>query len=157
MAEINPRTPPRLSLSSEIKQLTRRGSNVSHILHVNISTPPKDLAIPIRHAIFRIINEERITKEVDGVPVSITWRSSAQQTSAHFYCDVNGMFGDRAVNEHTKLLLRDVVHQLDPQFGNIFANGDTGVSFVVTRPLVLEVAIGVEDLALPDEDVDPHA
>ena len=87
-------------------------------------------------------------KEVNGVPVSITWRSNAQQTSAYYHCDVEGIFGDRAVKEHTKLLLCDIIREIDSNYANIFTNGDTGVAFLVTRPLFREVALDVEDDAL---------
>jgi hypothetical protein len=67
------------------------------------------------------------------------------------------MFGDRAVKEHTKLLLRDILAQIDSDFNFIFSNGVTGITFLVTRPLVREVALLDDDVEMfneMDEEID---
>ena len=59
----------------------------------------------------------------------------------YYHCDVNGMFGDRAVEEHSKRFLRDILAGIDEDFNDILRDGRTGMAFLVTRPLVLEVAL----------------
>ena len=55
---------------------------------------------------------------------------------------MNGVFGDRAVKEHTKQLLHDILEQLG------LKAGESGIAFRVTRPLVRQVALQYDD----DED-----
>ena len=63
------------------------------------------------------------------------------------------MFGDVAVKLHTKLLLNDILQQIDAQFNNIFTNGTTGLAFMVSRPLMREVVLVDEsDDDLGDEN-----
>ena len=95
--------------------------------------------------IFNVINKKRIVKEVSGIPITIEWRSNATQTSSYYHCDVNGIFGDRAVRGHTQLLLRDIIREIDASFNFIFKTGQTGIAFLVTRPLVREVALCDDD------------
>ena len=89
-----------------------------------------------------------INKVVNGYPIPITWRTTARTTSAYYHCD-GGMFNDIAVKEHTKVLLRDVLMAMDNQFGNIFTQGNTGVAFLLSKPLVREVVLVDDDILLP--------
>lgn len=104
-----------------------------------ISAPPKR-ETESGNKSFAPFVETPITKIINGVHVTITWRSSATHTSAYYHTDVGGMFGDTAVKLHSQALLRDLLQ--DPQFNNVFAYGTTGVAFLVTKPLVREVVLG---------------
>lgn len=134
-------------LLNDIKQHIRNGGNVSHILNVKVSNQRSaEEGNRIREQIFRTVCRNPITKIINGVHVTITWRSSATNTSAYYHTDVGGMFGDTAVKLHSQALLRDLLQELDPQFNNVFANGTTGVAFLVTKPLVREVVLGDDEM-----------
>jgi hypothetical protein len=119
-----------------IKNELREGRNVSHILNVKLSNQQGiERGNAIRQAIYKKINSITITKVVNNRNVDITWKSSATQTSAYYYTDVEGFYGDVAVKTHTAILLSDLLNQLRPVFGEI------SLAFLVTRPLVREVAL----------------
>ena len=144
------------SLLNDIRQHVKNGGNVTHILNVKISNQQSaEEGARIHQMIFRAINNISIAKMVGPMNVSITWRTSALQTSTYYHCDVGGLLGDVAVKEHTKLLLRDLLTSLDAQLNNIFTNGVTGVSFLVTKPLA-RAAVLVEDNVPPPEQQITH-
>ena len=123
-------------LLNDIKNVLRQGGNVTHILNVRVSNQPDSITgDEIRKAIYREIANRPITHEVhQGVPVTITWRTSAKQTATSYHCDVD-IFGDRAVKLHTQALLQHVLIAIDDQFDNIFSNNRASVAFFVTKPL----------------------
>jgi hypothetical protein len=141
-------------LPNDIKHHIRRGGNVTHILNVKVSRQgTTETGSRIRREISRRIQGTPITKDVNGVPVTITWRSNARTSSAYYHADVGGMFGDLAVKLHTRLLLTDILNQIDLPFNGIFTNGATGLAFMVSRPLMRQVVLGDEsDNELGDED-----
>jgi hypothetical protein len=142
-------------LLNDIKNHIRQGGNVTHILYVKIANQPDNtIGNAIRLAIFRRICGIPITRRVNGMNVTITWRSAAVQTSAYYHADVQGMLGDTAVKLHSMSLLRNILTVIDAQFENIFTNGTTGVSFLVTKPLVREVVLGDEVVLIEDEELD---
>jgi hypothetical protein len=47
------------------------------------------------------------------------------------------MFTDAVVKQHTKMMLSDILDTLDPEFNGIFQSGQTGLAFLVSRPLML--------------------
>ena len=119
--------------------------NVTHILKVKISNQPNiDTGNAIRLAILNLIGNRPITRTVNGMNVTITWCTAATTSSAYYYCDVKGMLGDTAVKLHTMSLRMNILSSIDHQFGNIFSNGTTRVSFLVTKPLAREVVLGDE-------------
>jgi hypothetical protein len=133
-------------LLNDIKQHIATGGNVTHILNVKVSRQPSyEIGTQIKQDIFRHIRGNAITKMVNGVAVAITWRSNARACSAYYHADVGGMFGDFAVKEHTKILLRDMLHTLDDKFVGIFEATTTGLAFLVTCPLVREVVLADDD------------
>ncbi len=133
-------------LLNDIKQHVRNGGNVTHILNVKVSRQTSaEEATRIRQMIFRAINNIPITKAIGPMNVTITWRTSASQTTSYYHCDVGGWLSDVAVKEHTKLLLRDLLKALDGQFNNIFTNRVTGVAFLVTKPLSRQVVLVDDD------------
>jgi hypothetical protein len=142
-------------LLNDIKQHIRQGGNVSHILNVKVSRQPSsEVGTRIRQEIFRRINETPITIMLSNIPITITWRSSARKSSAYYHSDVGGIFGDVAVKGHTKLLLSRILAQIDGQFNHIFSNNQTGLVFMVSRPLVREVVILDESENEDDEKLD---
>ncbi len=122
---------------------------MTHILNVKVSNQPTvEIGDRIREAIYKAIANHVIKLNVNGHSIPITWRTTARTTSAYYHCDA-GMFNDIAVKEHTKVLLRRVVNDLDAQFNNIFSNGTTGVAFLVSKPLVRQVVLVDDDDDLP--------
>ena len=138
-------------LLNDIKQHVKNGGNVTHILNVRISQQlNSEIATLVKQAVFRLIQGIAITYPIHNMNVTITWRSSTDQTSA-YHADVGGMYGDVAVKRHTNMLLQTLIHQLDPLFEVYFTEGITGIktteiSLIVTRPLMKTVClIDVDD------------
>ena len=128
-------------LLNDIKTEIENGGNVTHILNVKISNQTNsEIGNQIRQRIFRIIKGNTITKNINGIPVAVTWKTSATTTSAYYYSN-NVYFTDTAINEHTEKLLSDVTAQIDAEFGHIFSTGRTGLAFICTKPLVRELAL----------------
>ena len=130
---------------NDIKNIIRNGGNVTHILNIKISKQPtSEIGNEIRRRLFRSIRGIPIVKAVGGMNVTITWRSSANSSSAYYHSD-NAYITDLAVKEHTKMMLRDLLNTLDNTFNNIFSNGITGLSFIVTKPLTRTIVINDDD------------
>ncbi|KAJ3391833.1 hypothetical protein HDU92_008801 [Lobulomyces angularis] len=141
-------------LLNDIKQHIAKGGNVTHILNVKVSNQPENKGgSRIRQLIFNRINNIPITINVDGTDVTVTWRSNAVSSSAYYHS--NNIFIDTIVKKHTKLLLRTVLGVIDNAVGGVFANGTTGLAFIVTKPLVREVVLVDDDADIifqQDED-----
>ena len=144
-------------LLNDIKQELRNGGNVTHILNVKVSRQRRpEEGTSIRQEIFKRIANVNLAKNVNGIPVSIKWRTTASSTSAYYHADVP-LFTDIVVKRHTEQLLHDILTNLNPRFDNVFANGTTGLAFLVSKPLTREVAIGDEDEEDVDEEEDEAA
>lgn len=129
-----------------MKRHIRDGNNITHILNVKVSREGlNNIGTQIRQTIFHRINGIPITKEISGVNVTITWNSNATASSAYYYADVGGIFGDVAVKRHTVRLLNDLLTELDERFNRVFSTNVTGLAFLVTKPLVREVVIDDDD------------
>jgi hypothetical protein len=129
-------------LLNDIKNHISQGGNVTHILNVKVSnqrTPEEGTRI--RQRIYQRIANTAQWKDILGLNFAITWITSATTTSAYYHCDVGGLLGDLAVKEHSKSLLRDILMSIDNDFEQVFSRGITGVSFLVTKPLIREVAL----------------
>lgn len=134
-------------MADDIKRHVRNGGNVSHILHVKVSNPRSaEEGNRIREQIFRAVCETPVTKIIDGVHVTITWRSCGGCASDYYHADVGGMFGDTAVKLHSQALHRDLLQELDSQFSDVFTDGTTGVAFCLTKPLVREVVLDDDEM-----------
>ena len=160
-------------LRNDVKRVIRHGGNVTHILNVKVSIfetkvksfkantlnqvsnqPNDEVGQAIRRRIFQHIQGRPQLQEIDTVPVTITWHSSAHSTSAYYYADVP-MFTDVVVKRHTSILLQNLLQQIDGEFGAIFARGTTRLAFLVTKPLTREVVLDYDsdvDLAQGDEE-----
>jgi hypothetical protein len=141
-------------LLKDIKNVLRNGGNVTHILNVKVShQPDNERGTAIRQAIFQQIANKPVMKQVYGVPVMITWRTAARTSSAYYYANVP-LFTDIVVRQHSEQLLRDVLATIDGQFDNILTNGATGLTFMVTKPLMREIAIYDEDEDVDADEID---
>jgi hypothetical protein len=113
----------------------RQGRDVTHVLNVKVSRQGADgTGNKIRAAIFSRIANRVITKQVLNQQVTVTWRPSATSTStsAYYFCD--SPFTNRYVLGHTKILLRDIIADIDGAFNYVFTTGVTGLAFMVTNP-----------------------
>ena len=128
-------------LCNSIKRHVKNGGNVSHILNVRVSRQcDNEISAKIRQEIFKAIQGIPITKMLKGMNVTITWRSSSTD-SAYYHADVKGMLGDIAVKLHTELLFQDILNEINGKFQNIFAPGENGLAFLISRPLVRQIAL----------------
>ncbi|KAJ3146573.1 hypothetical protein HDU86_008453 [Geranomyces michiganensis] len=145
-------------LLNDIKATLRNGGNVTHILKVKVSRqggPERGNAI--RQAIFQAIANIPVMRQVNGIPVSITWRMSVTSTSAYYHANVP-LFTDLVVKRHTALLLQSILESLDARFDGVFAARISGLAFLVSKPLTREVAIADDDEGLEDdEEIDEAA
>ena len=145
-------------LLNDIKQHIQSGGNVTHILNVKISRQgTNDVGNQIRQHLFQRINNCPIQCMVNGMNVTITWRSNATSSSAYYHADVMGMLGDTAVQRHTEILLTRLLAALNERFDNVFRDGATGLAFLVSKPLVREVALVNNDIpgvVKEDEELD---
>jgi hypothetical protein len=92
------------------KKYFNKYGNFSHILNIEIdeSLNENEKNI-ILYDIFNLINEKHIKKYIlNNIDVSIKWRVYDNTDLLHYYTDGAGIFADRAINEHTKLLLNDI-------------------------------------------------
>ena len=143
---------------NEIKDEIRQGRDVTHVLNVKISRQGEEgTGDRIRKAIFQRVANRAIPKRVEGQQVTITWKTSATKTSAYYYCD--SPFTNRYVIGHTKILLRDILNDIDATFNNVFTRHETGVAFLVTNPALYRIPAPdqFEEVAVEeehDEEVD---
>ncbi|TPX45976.1 hypothetical protein SeLEV6574_g03515 [Synchytrium endobioticum] len=122
-----------------INRAIQEGRNITHILNLKVSNQPNEaVGNRLRQAIFQHINNNPITKMVNGTTVIITWKSENVATSAYYYANIQ-LFTDVAVQEHTKQLFADLLEQLDEQFGHIFSTRETGLAFLVTKPTTQQI------------------
>jgi hypothetical protein len=132
-------------LLNDIKMVIRNGGNVTHILNVKVSNEQENgKGNSIRQEIFRRIQGKPIVKMVNGREVDITWMSSASKSSSYYYANVTD-FTDTVVKQHTKLLLQDLLVELDPLFDQVFTKRLTGLAFLVTLPLTRRVALDIDN------------
>eukprot|EP00835_Amoeboradix_gromovi_P000812 NODE_30_length_32972_cov_0.541052.p15 type:complete len:169 gc:universal NODE_30_length_32972_cov_0.541052:32221-32727(+) len=139
-------------LLNDIKTTIRNGGTVTHILNVKVYNEqnPK-IGNEIRKTIFKVINHIPITKRVYGIDVTVTWRSNATTSSAYYHSD--NAFIDRYVKKHTEILLKSLLGNAiistdgaNQRFSNIFSDNITGLTFLVTKPLVKEIVLIEDDL-----------
>jgi hypothetical protein len=118
---------------NDIKNEMRQGRNVTHVLNVKISRQGEaGTGNRIRSAIFGRMANRTITKIVHGQQVTVTWRTSAKRTSAYYFCESE--FNNINVVGHAKVLLKDIIEDIDATFQGIFTRGETGIAFIVTIP-----------------------
>jgi hypothetical protein len=83
--------------------------NFSHILKIELGDIiSEEEKINILNEIFNLINEKDIVKNILDTNIIIRWRVYDETDLIHYYTDGNGILGDKAIHEHTKLLLSDI-------------------------------------------------
>ena len=98
--------------------------NYTHILNINVENVNDNMVSMIHDT----IHNQMIHKNISDTNISIKWYSNNESISdvLTYYTDVKGMLGDRAVQLHTKMVLRDI---------RKYINADE-LHFTVTKPLV---------------------
>mgnify|MGYP001035834076 CR=1 FL=1 len=131
-------TPDNSSLHLGIKNYINEGGNVSHILNVIISLQtPSNIMTQIRQQVFDKINNIPIMFNINGMKITITWRSNA--ISNYYYTDIKGIYGDMAVKLHTEMLLKLIDMA---SYNNI--EGESILAFMATKSLAQTVPIYIE-------------
>jgi hypothetical protein len=83
--------------------------NFSHILNIEIDKSlSEDEKNIILYDIYDLINEKEIEKNISNMNVIIKWRVYDKSNLLHYYTGGDGILGDIAIYEHTKLLLTDI-------------------------------------------------
>ena len=77
--------------------------------------------------------------------MTVTWRTSAKENTAYYFCDSE--FINLYVVGHTEMLLRDIVDAIDGTFNRMFTRGEIGIGFIVTNPALHRV-LTLDDMTL---------
>jgi hypothetical protein len=134
-------------LLNDIKDVLRNGGNVTHLLEVKVSRQYRSKEkTAIQREIFKVIANTPVTMIVDGVAVTIIWRTSASANTAYYHADVP-FFTDIIVKRHTMQLLADSRLMLNPHFNNIIAADITSLAFVVSKPLSRTITLVDDDIS----------
>jgi hypothetical protein len=83
----------------------------------------------IKAAIFKRIANKPITRFIEGYKVTLKWKTKGRPPSACYFCYSN--FNDIFVNKHTRILLRDIIKEIDAEFQHRFTNRVTGLALLV--------------------------
>ena len=106
--------------------------NFSHILNIEIDkSVSEDEKNIILYDIYDLINEKDITKKISRMNIIINWRVYDNSDLLHYYTGGDGILGDVAIYEHTKLLLNDI---------NKVTNSDK-VKIYISKPLTKPICI----------------
>lgn len=106
--------------------------NFSHILNIEIDkSVSEDEKNIILYDIYDLINEKDITKKISRMNIIINWRVYDDSDLLHYYTGGDGILGDVAIYEHTKLLLNDI---------NKVTNSDK-VKIYISKPLTKSMCI----------------
>jgi len=117
-----PTTPPHIDVAR----------NYSHILNIVSShSTPNEIATQIHQRVFDKINNTPIKFIIQNMDIVITWHSSNNIPNC-YHADVMGMFGDAAVDLHTKLLADEL--------------GMPILDFMVTKPMVRTIPLCVTNI-----------
>ncbi|RYG67349.1 hypothetical protein EON64_07650 [archaeon] len=124
----------------EIAEQIANGVLISHILNIKVSNePPKTQAQAIRRRLKELIyNQQHLLQVMHNgqpFPVGITWTMNNVGRTCAYYYAVNLPYVDVIVENHTRLLLNGIMHQIrqdHPAAGN-----DWGLAYMVVKPLSL--------------------
>ena len=106
--------------------------NFSHILNIEIDkSVSEDEKNIILYDIYDLINEKDIKKNILNMNIIIRWMVYDKSNLLHYYTDCDGILGDVAIFEHTKLLLNDI---------NKVTTGDK-VKIYISKPLTKPICI----------------
>ena len=91
------------------KKYINKYGNFSHILNIEIDESiSEEEKNKILYDILNLINEKNITKHISNMDISLKWRVYDNTDLLHYYTDGNGVLGDVAIYEHTKILLNEI-------------------------------------------------
>lgn len=91
------------------KKYIGKYGNFSHVLNIEIDkTLCEDEQNRILYDIYELINERDIHKKVSNMNIILKWRVYDKSHLLHYYTGGDGILGDVAIFEHTKLLLHDI-------------------------------------------------
>jgi hypothetical protein len=91
------------------KKYISKYGNFSHIFNIEIDKSlSEDEKHTILYDIYDLINEKEIEKTISNMNVIIKWRVYDNSNLLHYYTGGDGILGDVAIYEHTKLLLTDI-------------------------------------------------
>jgi hypothetical protein len=128
-------TPDNSSLHMGIKNYINECGNVSHILNVIISLQTtSNITNQIRQQVFNKINNIPIMFKINGMEITITWRSNS--VSNYYYTNMEGIYGDMAVKLHTEMLLNLIDMS---SYNNI--EGESILAFMATKSLAHTVPV----------------
>lgn len=114
------------------KKYIDKFGNFSHILNIEIdNSVSEDEKHIILYDIYDLINEKNITKKISSMNIIINWRVYDNSDLLHYYTGGDGILGDVAIYEHTKLLLNDI---------NKVTNGDK-FKIYLSKPLTTSICI----------------
>ena len=104
--------------------------NYSYNLYVNIDN---DLCYDDKNklasTIYNIINNKVIIKNTLNIDIPITWAVSNENDLLNYFTDVQGIFSDKAIYEHTKILLDDIKKTININKFN----------FIIRKPLTKKI------------------
>ena len=114
------------------KKYIAKYGNFSHMLNIEIDkSVSEDEKNIILYDIYDLINEKDITKKISSMNIIINWRVYDNSDLLHYYTGGDGILGDVAIYEHTKLLLNDI---------NKVTNGDK-FKIYLSKPLTTSICI----------------
>jgi hypothetical protein len=97
------------TMDTMYKKYINKYGNFSHILNIEIDESiSEEEKNTILYDILNLINEKNITKHISNMDISLKWRVYDNTDLLHYYTDGNGVLGDVAIYEHTKILLNEI-------------------------------------------------
>jgi hypothetical protein len=108
------------NMNTLYKQYIEIYGNFSHILNIEIDKclseeEKKQILLDIRD----LINEKDIIKNISNTNIGVKWRTI---DFYHYFTDGNRILADKAIYEHTKLLLNDIKKIKNSDKFNIILN-----------------------------------
>jgi hypothetical protein len=83
---------------------------MSHILNIDISDKIcKNKKVKIENNIFTLINENPILTKLSNITFTVKWQVIDKTNLLNYYTDVDGIIGEKALQEHTKLLYHNII------------------------------------------------
>lgn len=115
-----------------ISSYLRKYGNFSHVLNITIENSLSEhQKRDTMNKIYYLLNEKEIEKNIFNTNVRIKWRVYNKNNLLRYFTDVAGILGDRAVKEHTKLVLQDIHKEVNKDM----------FSVDITKPLTNQICI----------------
>lgn len=133
----------------QINDFVHNGGHLSHILFIDIkNAPSEEIKYIIREEIFMEIFNKRIVRNFYNMhDVDITWQTiyddstKLEDKMVYYHTHTGGLWGDNAVNQHTKVVLNDLIKKIDDRYENMFSKGVMQLSFIVLKPVTMQIAM----------------